>query len=152
MALTLAGLLLVLGIAFISHRSAQNRAVRAEFDRIQAEAAAEAGLQDAYQKMAKSALFPPLADDSQGSFLYSEDLTDQAGRVVGRYHVTVDMRYANAPYWIVRISSRGIAGAPGDAEFESIVSAEIDVAPLERSSIYRARTPNPELFDILYTR
>lgn len=150
LSLLLTALFLVMGIGFISQRTAQNRASRAMQARFQATALAEAGLEDAAIKLAKRSNFPPLADETQRVFRYTERLTDETGLEVGTYVVSVDMARSGRPYYIVRLSSTGRIGSVSEPLAEVTLSGEIDISTLIRETEVRSPELNPNRYKFLY--
>lgn len=150
LSLLLTSLFLVMGIGFLSQRAAQNRASKAAQARFQARALAEAGLEDAAIKLAKRSNFPPLADETQRVFRYTERLSDGAGVEVGTYIVAVDMTRAGEPYFIVRLTSTGRVGPAEEPLAELTLSGELDVSSLIRETAIRRPEPNPNRYRFLY--
>lgn len=142
-ALLVSVVLLIAGLGFLGQRAAQNRAVNASILKLRSRALAEAGLQDAIQKLSKDGQFPPLFADKQFEFSYLETI---AG--VGNYTVTVDITHRQPPYAIIRLTSTGRVGTPDTPQSDTQLTAELDVAPLTRGT----SNPNPDFFRLLYVR
>jgi type II secretory pathway component PulJ len=150
MALALAALLLVLCIGFLSQRAAQNRAAKAEQSQLQAAMLAQAGLNDAALKLGKRIEFPPKNHELQTSFEYRSTLTDASGNRLGDYLVVLDLRYMNAPYWIVRVSSTGVLGDALDPSAAVTLQGEFDVSIIDRATWGTVdEIPNPHRFQWL---
>ena len=143
--------LLILSMGFLSQRIAQNRAANLGLRSIQARAMAEAGLEDARIKLAKRQSFPPLDDQQQADFAYSETLNNASGLPVGSYRVWLDTSYASGPHWLMRVTSRGWVGASANPEAEVVLFAEIDLSEWERATIGRSvYTPNANRFRTIF--
>jgi hypothetical protein len=147
MALILSVLLLVMAIGFLSQRSSQNRAALASQNALQASLLAESGLRDALLKLGKRVEFPPLNHVDQTAFEYRNVLRAPGGEELGSYNVVVDMRYANAPYWIVRVISTGMIGDPSAPTSSYTLHGELDVSEIDRATWGTAdEKPNPDRF------
>jgi Tfp pilus assembly protein PilX len=142
-ALLVSVVLLIAGLGFLGQRAAQNRAVNASILKLRSRALAEAGLQDALQKLSKDGQFPPLYANQQSEFTYLETV---AG--VGNYTVTVDITHRQPPYSVIRLTSTGRVGTPDTPQSDTQLSGELDVAPLTRGT----SNPNPNFFRLLYVR
>ena len=111
-------LLLTIGMAFMGKRSPQYDAAYQAALQVQARALAEAGLEDAHQKLMKDLNFPPLGDRDQNVFSYSEQVTEVgSGAVVGYYFVTLDLSWSRRTATptesfpsIITVTSQGILG------------------------------------------
>jgi hypothetical protein len=141
-------LLLVIGIGFLGQREGQYRAAQQQIYYIQAKALADAGLQDALGKLSKDIDFPPVRSNDQSVFGYQEIMRDTGGDRVGSFRVSVDVKYREPRYRVLRIRSLGILGAEDDprARVERLV--EIDMATTVRGS----DAPNPNLFKVHFTK
>jgi hypothetical protein len=144
--LMLCTVLLVVGLGFLAQRAGQYRAANGSILRVRAYALADAGLEDAYQKLCKDARFPPLNSDDQEEFAYSEELRDAGNRVVGSYLVRIDLRYRKNPYLIYLITSVGMVGSSTDPEARGTRTAELDISPRIRGTV----NPNPFFYQIRY--
>lgn len=144
--LMIAVLLLVMGMGFLGKRSSQYRGSRLSAPALQAQALAEAGLEDARVKLLKDQDFPPEGADDQTVFSYTERLTDLSGNPVGLYTVTVQTRDRDLPVGIIDIQSAGtVLDENGRPVAHRVLAAELDVAPTDRLS----GGPNANLYRYL---
>jgi hypothetical protein len=140
-------ILFIMGAAFLSIKSFQGReAVLAE-NSILAAQIAEAGMEDAKIKLEKDLLFPPPGDVNQKLFSYREHFTDLDGNRLGSYTVTVDITRQVSPFFIISVSSVGIAGEEEEPLAMRKISAEIDVTPNIRGS--SPAQANPDFFNYI---
>lgn len=147
LALLLMVVLLLLAMGQLSAREAQYRAAIQASAGAQALALAEAGLEDARVKLNRDEDFPPRGAEDQNLFCYSEvvlDLDDST--VVGRYDVTVDLRWAGGETRVVRLSSVGIAGPVGTPLARRKLTIELDFSETIRGTT----TLDPDLFRVLH--
>lgn len=78
---------------------------------LRAEGLAEAGLEDARVKLDRDLTFPPPGAVDQLVFTYEEPVMSLDGSTqVGNYRVTIDKRWAEPPFRLVRITSVGTVG------------------------------------------
>jgi hypothetical protein len=145
LALLLVSLLLIFGLAFLGKRSWQYRASVNNALRTQAQALAEAGMEDVRSKLEKDYDFPPGRNKpfSAAVYSYCEDLSFGASPV-GSYTVTVDLGRRLGPFHVIRVASVGFAGPDRmnpQATFR--IYAELDICPEDRNS---AGNPNPTYF------
>ena len=148
-ALLVSVVLLLAGMGFLGQRAAQNRAVNGALLNAQARALAEAGLEDAIQKLSKDNRFPPFNADGQTVFTYQETAPDVSGNPLGQYQVTVDVTYQRPPYSIIKLISIGQVGpSNGPWQATAQLESELDVAPRVRG----ATTVNPNFFKLLFVR
>lgn len=145
-ALLVSVLLLVAGMGFLGQRAAQNRAANGAILHAQARALAEAGLEDAVQKLGKDSQFPPLRAESQTVFTYAEGFSDIHGDPLGQYVVSIDVTHRQTPYFIVKLTSSGHLGSPVQATAQLV--AELDVA----AQIRGTGNANPNFFRLLYVQ
>ena len=111
-------LLLTIGMAFMGKRSPQYDAAYQASLQIQARALAEAGLEDAHQKLMKDIFFPPLGDRDQTVFSYSEEVREVGtGNLVGYYFVMLDFSWAKRTDTptedfpsVITVKSKGVLG------------------------------------------
>lgn len=144
MAILIMGILVVTGMGFLSAQSRNYRAAVQSSSSHQARSIAVAGVEDARTKLIKDAEFPPPGDDGQHLFTYQEELREVGGgSVVGKYAVTVDSTYAEAPYYLMVITSRGEEISLG---VHYTVKVELDLAPFDRSDPIEE---NPDPYGIL---
>lgn len=132
--LMLLAILFILGIAMLHKQMQAYRGATLLKEGAQAQALAEAGLEDARIKWEKDYLFPPPAAPDQVAFTYSEDLRDSAGRLVGSYEVTVDATYAGPPALLLRITSVGTCGPRGQRATRKRLYGELDLAVKQRAN------------------
>ena len=135
--------LFVLGLAMLTKQVQAYQGSHLVLEGAQAQAVAEAGLEDARLKLEKDLDFPPRSTPDQTSFTYSEDLLDGSGRLVGTYEVTVDRLYAGPPTWLIRITVTGTCGPHGERASSQRLVAELDVAEKSRSG---SGADNPNFF------
>lgn len=131
--LMLLAILFVLGLAMLTKQYQAYQGATLIKESAQAQAVAEAGLEDARVKWQKDLLFPPAGTPDQTVFSYSEDLTDSAGKVVGSYEVRLDQTYAGAPTWLLRILVVGTAGPRSQPGARKTLLAELDLAEKVRT-------------------
>jgi hypothetical protein len=128
--LLLSLILLAMGFGFLSSSMLGYRTAMQSGIAMQARECAEAGLTDAREKLHKDYAFPPSGDLSQQVFQYTENFNN-----VGSYTVTIDSSFHDVPYQVIRITSVGMAGTPGQPPVASCqIVAEFDVAPGVRGS------------------
>ena len=144
MAILIMGILVVTGMGFLSAQSRNYRAAVQSSSGHQARSIAVAGIEDAHIKLLKDPEFPPPGDEGQYLFTYQEELRDVGGGpVVGHYAVTVDTTYAEGPYYVIVVTSRGEELSKG---IHYTVRAEFDVAPFDREDPLES---NPDPYGIL---
>jgi hypothetical protein len=142
-ALLLMTLLLILGIGFLSQRRGQQQAVQSARVRLQAREIARAGIEDAFSKLSKRHDFPPVAGPTgQEVFTYIDEIRDADNRVYGEYHVSVNLDYGSAPYFLARITSLGRVGPADTPSAQVTLHAEIDLSPTVRGSNPPVANPN----------
>lgn len=146
MSLLLLTLLLVLGLGFLGRRAGQYRASALGARTAEARALAEAGFSDAHLKLERDFDFPPRGAFDQTSFVYSEELADLDGTILGHYEVTIDNSRRKAPYYLVQVVSVGVLGPPDAPLGRAAVRAEVDVCPSLRGD---PTTPNPDYFRVI---
>lgn len=135
----------VLGIGFLSKRSALYRAALSTRAASQARLAALAGVEDCRVKLEKDLHFPPFGSLEQKVFTYSEGLANLAGVEQGGYLVTVDKRLITQPFAVIRITSVGYTG-PADRPLATRqIDCELDASPVIRGTT----DPNPNYFHFL---
>lgn len=127
--LMLLSILFILGLAMLTKQMQAYRGATLMKEGAQAQAAAEAGLEDARVKWEKDYLFPPPGPPEQTSFTYAEELRTAGNVLVATYEVTVDRAYAGPPTWLLRIAVTGTAG-----NTSKHLLAELDLAPKVRSN------------------
>ena len=132
--------MMILGMAFLSRKSAQyETAVRAT-GADQARALAQAGLVDIGSKFAKDRTFPPARPEGNTIYSYSEDLSDTDGKVYGGYTLTCDSKLAAPPHSICQVTSEGFLGTRASPKARFRIYAEMDMARDLRAD---SNTPNP---------
>lgn len=147
LSLLLMVVLLLLAMGQLSAREAQYRAAIQASAAAQALTLAEAGLEDARVKLNRDEDFPPQGAEDQDLFCFSEvvlDLDDTT--VIGRYDVTVDLRWAGGETRIIRISSVGLAGPVGAPLARRKLTIELDFSDTIRGTT----SANPDYFRILH--
>lgn len=133
--LLIAGLVLVLGLGFLSSNSPRYNASVYARTQAQARALADAGMEDARVKLQKDPTFPPRVDASQTVFSYRQPVTDFAGKVVGSYVVTLDWTYMVGPYNFLLVSSQGLVGEdPAKPTGNCVIHAQFDFRPVDRTT------------------
>ena len=119
-------ILLLIGVGYLSRSSAQYRGAVAMGASLAARGLAEAGIEDARVKLQKDTFFPPPGDKREPRlFGYSEQVPGYTGDAAGSYTVTVDMRYADKPWEVFKVTSVGVWSPPGQNPAQHTVSAEI---------------------------
>lgn len=128
-------LLFTLGLGFLGKQVDTYRAAEQAANSTLAYECAWAGLEEARVKIMKDRNFPPVGDEEQLVFAYSEVLMDLAETTpVGSYRVLVDSRWLEPPFEILRLEVVGSAGDPTDpATARRKLSVEVDMAENNRS-------------------
>ena len=143
-ALALLSLILVLGLAFLTRRSAEYQVANLQVTRAQARALAFAGLEDARAKLDRDFSFPPAMEINHQAFQYAElvyDLDDTT--LLGSYEVIVDQTYNDDPYRVITLESTGMAGYPPRARYR--VQAELDASAKVRGGT----ADNPDYWKLI---
>lgn len=145
--LMLSLILFILGMSFCAIKGLQYRKSSLRLNSSLAGAIARAGMEDARIKFEKDQDFPPPGDDDQKVFAYTEYFYDNDGKMLlGCYSITVDSTMAEPPYQIIRITSIGFAGPPGEPSAKKKIEVELDIAPKLRNS---PTTNNPNYFKFI---
>lgn len=105
--LILSGILLVMGLAYLTGLIRRHQATSQMVLDSQAQALARAGLEEVRLKMNLDLHFPPQGSIGQESFNYSEPVIDSRGRIVGSYEVTLDSSYLSSGYEVCIITVTG---------------------------------------------
>lgn len=143
-ALVLLTLILVLGLGFLSRRSAEYQVANLQITRAQARELALAGLEDARAKLDRDYFFPPQLEIKQNAFQYAElvyDLDDVT--VLGSYEVIVDQTYNEDPYRVITVQATGMAGYPPRSRYR--VEAELDASATVRGGT----ADNPDFWKLI---
>jgi len=127
--LMLLAILFILGLAMLTKQMQAYRGAALMKEGAQAEALAEAGLEDARVKWEKDYEFPPPGPPDQTTFTYAEELRTAGNVLIGNYEVTVDRAYAGPPTWLLRIAVTGTAGSTSKR-----LLAELDLSPKVRTN------------------
>lgn len=127
LSLLLLTLLLVLGVGLSSQAGRRNEGSRRLQDEVAARAVAEAGIEDAREKLLKDPNFLPA--ETLPALSYSESLTDLAGQPFGRYTVTLDLSLRGEPHRLLRVQSVGDVGVEGGSRVRRTLLVEIDLSP-----------------------
>ncbi len=143
LSLLLLTLLLVLGMGLSSQSGRRNEGARRLQDEIAARAVAEAGLEDAREKLLKDPSFLPA--ETLTALSYSETLLDLAGQPYGRYTVTLDLSLQGDPHRLMRVVSVGDVGAEGASRVRRTLVAEVDISPRLRDD----SAVNPDYLHII---
>lgn len=143
LSLLLLTLLLVLGMGLSSQSGRRNEGARRLQDEVAARAAAEAGIEDAREKLLKDPNFLP--GETLSSLGYAEVLTDLAGQPYARYTVTLDLSLQGDPHRLLRIVSVGDVGSVGSSRVRRTLVAEVDLSPRLRDD----SGPNPDYLQII---
>ncbi|MFN8608496.1 MAG: hypothetical protein U0931_13245 [Vulcanimicrobiota bacterium] len=155
LSLLLLSLLLVAGLAFLERRVSQQDGARRAVLTARARALAEAGIEDALQKLAKDPGFPPPWEErdtpgdplNQHLFSYQENLLDIDNvTVLGRYEVKIDHRTMREPTNLMRISALGIVGDPDQPEASVRIQVVVDMGTADRAT---GTPPNPAVGTIV---
>lgn len=96
--LILSGILLAMGMAYLSGLVTRHQATSQMVLDAQAQAVARAGLEEVRLKMNVDLRFPPTGSIGQEVFSYTELLRDPTGTVVGSYDVAIDTGYEGSGY------------------------------------------------------
>lgn len=131
-------LLTVLALAYLTRTSSNYSAANYAADGQRAYELAMAGLENARVRLDKDSAFPPCGP-GQPQFSCWEAVYEPDGTTVaGSYLLTVDTRWAQAPYHTLRIVSVGCLGPPGQPRARRKLWTEVDVDP--------AHTPEWKVF------
>ncbi len=139
-ALLVMTMLLIMGMAFLSQKSAQYEAVVKSGLANQARAIAQAGLVDFKLKVAKSRSFPPPRPKGQTLYSYTEDFSDIDGRPHGFYTITCDSKLDRTPYWLLQVTSEGVLGSRAEPRARFRIYGELDLSSTLRNA---PSQPNP---------
>lgn len=143
-ALVLLTLIFILGLGFLSRRSAEYQVANLQITRAQARELAMAGLEDARAKLDRDYFFPPQLEVKQRAFQYAElvyDLDDVS--LLGSYEVIVDQTYNVEPYRVITVQATGMAGYPPRSRYQ--VQAELDASPKVRGGT----ADNPDFWKLI---
>jgi hypothetical protein len=125
-------LIFILGVAFLSQKSAQYETAVRNREALQARTLAESGMVDFRQKLAKDRRFPPKRPDGKEVYQYTELLSDLDGEPYGGYTITVDLTQNIRPFWTLRVTCLGFLGDPEEPTSTSSVYTEWDLAEKDR--------------------
>lgn len=144
--LLLISLFFIMGAGMLARQKLAYEAAASARDGVVAEALAEAGLEDARIKLQKDRFFPPPGGPGQSCFTYSESLQDESGKRVGGYQVTIDLRYADAPAYQLKVTSTGSQGEGTENSARRTLTAVFDSNPRLASDPLQ---PNPMCYRIV---
>lgn len=145
MCLLLCIFLFLVGLGFLGLKSDQYRSVGQAQLSIQAQALAEAGVEDFRLKLDRDPQFPPQTAEN-GLYTYRENLV-AGGQNRGTYTVSVDSTYASYPYFLLLVTCTGEVGSSAQgAVARRAYRCEVDVAPFTRSA---QTVPNPDFRRVL---
>jgi len=131
MALFMVLILVVLGFGFLGSRVGQYQSTGQSVLAAQARALARAGIENARAKLNYDIAFPPLSGPKQFLYNYSEEVTDSSNTFAGSYKVTLDASQALIPpYYLLVISSQGLAGPKSAPLATHTYRAYLDVSPI----------------------
>jgi Tfp pilus assembly protein PilX len=134
--LLFSGMLLMLASAYLTRNSDNYRSATYAAESLRAYEHAMAGLESARVRLDKDPTFPPAAAN-QDVFSCCEPVYEpDAATVSGYYTLTVDTRWQQAPYHIIRVSSVGSLGPPGEPQARRKVWAELDVDPAHAATYF----------------
>lgn len=107
--LLISGIMVVLGMCYLSKRGTQLRTASYELESAQAYEVAAAGMESARVKLLKDDYFPPVGESDQKIFSYTENVYDLDGTtLLGYYQVTVDSTWLGDPINALRVVATGI--------------------------------------------
>lgn len=95
-----------------------------ETDRAMAHQLALSGLEDFRSKASFDSDFPPNLGEDVPPFSYGEELSDSAGRSLGRFQVQVSTNFSSQPTQVYRVKSTGYSNR---ARF--VLTAVLDKRP-----------------------
>ena len=142
LSLLLIAALFLLGLGFLGQHTQARLASRRTVLSAQSRELARAGLESCWTRLNHDLKFPPLTQAPERLYTYSEALLDVDDTPLGHYEVTIDASLAAPPYEILRVRSLGFIGNQEHPEAYHLISAELDLAPFDRSS---PSQPNPQL-------
>jgi hypothetical protein len=119
-------LLLVMGMGLMSTQSRNYQASLQAGSATQALVFAQSGLEDARVKLNIDHRFRPRSGEAQNVFSYSEEVKDDAGKVVGGYFVVVNYTYDVDPYRVILLTSSGRVGPADKPVAQRSLRAELD--------------------------
>lgn len=132
--LLIISLMLVLCLASLSRQPYHYHAARAAVGLAQARSLAEMGLENFRLKWNHDLNFPPLPSAGSGLFTYSEQVNDPiTSDVAGSYVITVDERWRNPPYEVLRVTSDGRSGPAAEPVAHYKIQALLDLSPVPRA-------------------
>ena len=138
----------LVAFAFLNSSSVGLTTVMSASVEQQALCLAQSGIADARVKLERDPLFPPPVGDDGKFFSYSEEGRDLGGGpVIGIFDVTVDQSCADAPYFLVRLTSTGRVMRQSQ-EIKKTVHAEIDLSPTDRRAGHTSED-NPNFYKIV---
>ena len=126
--LLISGILLVLGLGFLTSKANDLKAAKQVALTAQARSLAWAGLERTRTKLEKDAHFPPPGSDKQLLYSYSEEILDPAGQPAGSYTVVLDQKYMRGPYRRLQIRCTGRVGELTAPRSRYTITAEMDFA------------------------
>jgi hypothetical protein len=145
--LFITALLFVMGLAFLNRGSNHYKSAREAQSAVQARALAWAGLEQVRAKLDKDLYFPPLMGEDQLSLTYEEDVLDLDGVTrLGSVVITLDRTYASTPYYLLRVTSKGLSRLPAEPSARSTLVADFDISEWVRGT---TNAPNPNRYSII---
>lgn len=145
--LLILALLVIFGLVMLSKESAHFEAARRDAFSAQAFELAMAGLEDARVKLDKDYHFPRSNGSEQVLLSYSEVVYDlDEVTELGSYRVTIDQRWQNENYQVLRITSVGYAGPASQIKANRRLVVYLDTAAELRGA---PGTPNPNYFEFI---
>ncbi|MBT9587617.1 hypothetical protein IV102_30020 [bacterium] len=114
--LMLCGILLTMGIGFLSTISSRYQSTAQAVLDVQAQALARAGLEEVRLKMNLDAQFPPRGALGQEIFRYSEPVLNPTGNVVGHYDISIDSSYLGTGCEVIILTASGRVVSPVDGQ------------------------------------
>lgn len=134
--LFLTAFLLVLALGLLQRRSAQYKSANSQVQALQAYELAQAGLESARVRLDKDLSFPPRGEH-QLQFQSTEPVYDvDNATVVGYYQLEIDSRWAQEPYYLLKVTSTGCWPHPDRPEARRKLRVQLDLNPAH-ASYYR---------------
>ena len=127
--LFLTAFLLVLALGLLQRRADQYKAANSQAEALHAYELAQAGLETARARLDKDQAFPPRGDHQQ-EFDCTEPVYDiDNSTIVGFYQLEIDSRWANAPYYVLKVTSIGCWPHPDRPEARRKLHVQLDLNP-----------------------
>lgn len=129
--------LLVLALGLLQRRADQYKAANSQAEALHAYELAQAGLESARVRLDKDQAFPPRGEH-QKQFSCTEPVYDvDNATVVGYYQLEIDSRWAEAPYYVMKVTSTGCWPHPDRPEARRKLHVQLDLDPAHATTYYR---------------